>query len=49
MNCMTQGFLTNIASQMIYDKWYFGHYHDDNSAPILKARLLYDDIIFLGE
>lgn len=49
MNCMTQGFLTNIANQMTFKKWYFGHYHDDNQMPSLKARLLYDNIIFLGE
>lgn len=47
--CSTQAFLDHIYSKINYKKWYFGHFHDDINSEALKARLLFEDIIKLGD
>lgn len=47
--CNTQAFLSSISSKINYKKWYFGHFHDDINSEKLKARLLFEKIVKLGE
>lgn len=49
LNCPTQAYLTEIHKRLTYKKWYFGHFHDDVDSSYHKCRLLFDDIIKLGE
>ena len=49
LNCPTQSYLTELCKQLRYKKWYFGHYHDDVESSFHKCRLLFEDIVKLGE
>lgn len=41
-------YLERVKEDLIFKKWYFGHYHMDKDMTD-KFRLIYDDIIRLGE
>lgn len=41
-------YLDYIRKKCIYDKWYFGHYHD-NLNPTSKEVLLYEQLLPLGD
>ncbi len=43
----TEKWLTDIDNRLSYNKWYFGHFHDDRKYE--KAEMLYDGIKELGE
>ena len=47
--CPTQDYLTELADKLDWDMWYFGHFHGDEKQVQVKARLLYDDIVLLGD
>lgn len=47
--CPTQAYLTELHNRLTYKKWYFGHYHGDKNSNSLQCRLLFDDIVELGE
>lgn len=47
--CPTQAYLTELHHRLTYKKWYFGHYHGDKNSHSLRCRLLFDDIVELGE
>lgn len=47
--CPTAEFLTQIHEKLTYNMWYFGHFHGDELNKTLKAHLLFDSIIELGE
>lgn len=49
LNCPTQFYLTELCKQLRYKKWYFGHYHDDVESRFHKCRLLFEDIVKLGD
>ena len=49
LNCPTQSYLTEIHRQLAYQKWYFGHFHDDVDSSYYKCRLLFDDIVEIGK
>lgn len=37
-------FLDDVIDNITYDYYYFGHYHDDQNFPIVKATMLFEDI-----
>lgn len=37
-------FLDDVIDSITYDYYYFGHYHDDQNFPIVKATMLFEDI-----
>lgn len=48
MPCPTADYLTTIYPNITYQRWYFGHFHDDRFHEKLKAHLLFDHIVPLG-
>lgn len=47
-NCQTADFLTILNEKLTYKKWYFGHFHADVNTKILRARLLFNDVVPIG-
>jgi len=42
-------FLDKIKDTVDYKYWYFGHIHIDKNVPESRARILYNDIVELGD
>ena len=49
LHCPTQAYLTELFRHLDFDKWYFGHFHNDINSDRLKCRLLFNEIIELGQ
>lgn len=49
IRCKTADFLSILNEKLTYKKWYFGHFHHDVNTEVLRARLLFDDVVPLGD
>lgn len=47
--CPTGAYLTELHRQLTYKKWYFGHFHDDVDSSYHKCRLVFDEIVPIGQ
>ena len=45
----TENYLYHVASNIHWDHWYFGHYHDDRDIPGMNATMLFNQELELGE
>jgi hypothetical protein len=44
-----ENYLQYVASNIHWDHWYFGHFHDDRDIGPMKATMLFHQELFLGE
>lgn len=45
----TENYLNTIINMVKYERFYFGHYHDNRNIIPYKATMLFDNVIELGE
>ena len=44
-----ENYLQYVATNIHWDHWYFGHFHDDRDIGSMKATMLFHQELFLGE
>ena len=44
-----ENYLQYMASNIHWDHWYFGHYHDNRDIPGMNATMLFNQELELGE
>lgn len=44
-----ENYLQYVASNIHWDRWYFGHYHDDRDIGLMNATMLFNQELELGE